>query len=71
MTILKLKAGDQVTCPHCHETYPTSEGTVEDFVIPRKLGAESRANEECVYCDEWFSVARIADNEFEIYPGKG
>ena len=70
MDTIKLKTGDKVVCPHCNETYGEDEGLVEDFVIPRKIGQESRANEQCVYCDEWFSVTRISDNEFEVDPAK-
>jgi predicted nucleic acid binding AN1-type Zn finger protein len=65
MDILKLKKGDKVVCPHCNETYEDEE-RVEDFVIPRHLGAESTANEQCVHCDMHFSVTQIAPDVFEV-----
>lgn len=68
MDIVKLKVGDQLVCPHCQEPYPASEGFVEDYVIPGKTGGASQANEQCINCDEWFSVTRISDNEFEVDP---
>lgn len=63
--IIKLKTGDKVVCPHCNETYEDEE-RVEDFVIPRQLGAESMAEEQCVYCDKTFSVTQITSGVFEI-----
>lgn len=65
LDIIKLKTGDKVVCPHCNETYEDEE-RVEDFVIPRQLGAESTANEQCVHCDKHFSVTQISPGIFEI-----
>jgi predicted nucleic acid binding AN1-type Zn finger protein len=65
MDIIKLNKGDKVVCPHCNETYEDEE-RVEDFVIPRQLGAESTANEQCVHCDAYFSVTQISPGVFEV-----
>jgi hypothetical protein len=60
---MQFKRGTFPVCPHCNATY---EDRVEDFTIPGRIGYESMAEEQCVYCDKSFTVEQIDADTFEV-----
>jgi hypothetical protein len=58
-----LKAGDLVDCPKCLKP---QEALVEECVIPGRTGERSRATEQCVDCDAYFSVMLTPAGDFVV-----
>ena len=63
MNSFKLTTGDKVVCPHCNYRY---DDPVEDFVIPKHIGSESSAQEQCEHCDRYFTVTQTGSEAFEV-----
>jgi hypothetical protein len=60
---MKQNPNSALQCPHCHAE---QDGLAGDFVIPNKLGKESRATDLCIECDERFKCETLPDGSIQV-----
>lgn len=61
--------GHDLNCPHCNK--PT-DGKVEDFVIPGRVGPRSIGKpSDCGWCDRLFTVEKLESGQYEVKPIAG
>ncbi len=60
---MKQNPNENLKCPHCHAE---QDGIAGDFVIPGKLGKDSRAEDRCVECDKKFSCETLPCGSIEV-----
>lgn len=54
---------DIVTCPHCGKSL---DEKAEDLVIPGRVGLSSKCEEECGWCNGWYTAERLSDGSIEV-----
>lgn len=62
----QYRVGSEILkCPHCGEA---QEDTVDDYVVPGRVGSSSATQEQCDHCDKWFEVECVASGQFTVRP---
>jgi len=60
---MTICSGKPMVCPHCEKQL---EGNVDDYAIAGRIGDASEAEDQCCYCDGWFSVMKVKDDLFNV-----
>jgi len=56
---MEITATAPMKCPHCQREQ--EDGPAGDYVVAGRVGEESRAYDDCVWCDQPYSA--IIDSE--------
>jgi len=59
----KIYPTQKMVCPHCQEE---QEENASSYVIPGRIGNESRVDSQCEHCDEEFSAELLKDGWIEV-----
>lgn len=60
----QVEAGERLACPHCAKM---QESTVDEYVVPGRVGPSSVAKDECEHCYKPFKVECISPGIFTVF----